>query len=126
MKRAIFGVCLAETSPNPIKDFPAPAERGISAGIFASIATGSTPLAEREFGLANLLTSKALGEIGTVGGPRCCKRDSYLALLAGVEFARENLGAAMKIDDSHPVLCDHSTRNNQCLGARCPFFPQHR
>ena len=99
---------------------------GVSVGIFVSIATGSTPLAGREFGLANLATSKALGEIGAVGGPRCCKRDSYLAILAAVEFSRENLGVAMQIADSLPVVCAHSTRNNQCLGARCPFFPQNR
>lgn len=98
---------------------------GVSVGIFVSIATGSTPLAGREFGLANLATSKALGEIGAVGGPRCCKRDSYLAIIAAVEFARENLGVAMQIADSLPVVCAHSTRNNQCLGARCPFFPQN-
>ena len=44
---------------------------GISAGMFVSIISKSTPLTEEPFGLSNLMTSKALEQIGTVGGPRC-------------------------------------------------------
>ena len=55
---------------------------GISAGMFVSIISKSTPLTAEPFGLSNLMTAKALEQIGTVGGPRCCKRDSYLSLLA--------------------------------------------
>ena len=64
---------------------------GISAGIFVSIATGATPLAKNDWGLSNKMTSAALGAIGEVGGPRCCKRDSYLAVLSAIDFAAEHL-----------------------------------
>ena len=83
-----------------------------------SIATQSTPLAKEPWGLSNQMTSNALGSIGEVGGPRCCKRDSYLAILAAIDFAREQLGVEMK--RSVPV-CSHSVQNNQCIGKRCPF-----
>ena len=92
---------------------------GISAGQFVSIATGSTPLAVESWGLSNRMTAKALEAIGTVGGPRCCKRDSYLAVLAAVDFAAEQLGVRM--ERSAPV-CTRSKQNNQCIGTRCPFF----
>ena len=49
---------------------------GISSGMFVSIITASTPLAGAPFGLSNKMTAKALDAIGSVGGPRCCKRDS--------------------------------------------------
>lgn len=62
----------------------------ISSGMFISIATGSTPLANREWGLSNLMTSASLQAIGKIGGPRCCKRNSYLAITEAVRFAREN------------------------------------
>ena len=92
---------------------------GISAGQFMSIATGSTPLAVASWGLSNRMTAKALESIGKVGGPRCCKRDSYLAVLAAVEMAAEQLHVQM--EKTTPV-CSRSSQNNQCIGKRCPFF----
>lgn len=90
----------------------------ISSGIFVSIITGSTPLEKEPWGLSNLMTSRALYEIGSVGGPRCCKRDSYLAILAAVDFVKEHFGIEMNKAD---VVCIHSEHNNQCIGKRCPF-----
>ncbi len=92
---------------------------GISAGQFAAIATDSTPLAAEPWGLSNQMTAKALEAIGKHGGPRCCKRDSYLAILAAIDFAAEHLGVHM--EKSTPV-CTRSRMNNQCIGTRCPFF----
>ena len=91
---------------------------GISAGQFCAIATQSTPLAREPWGLSNRMTSRALDSIGTVGGPRCCKRDSFLAVLAAVDFASEQLG--VKMERTVPV-CTFSPQNDQCLGSRCPF-----
>ena len=92
---------------------------GISAGQFVAIATGSTPLAAEPWGLSNQMTAKALDSIGKNGGPRCCKRDSYLSILAAVDYAAEHFGVHMEKSD--PV-CTRSRLNNQCIGKRCPFF----
>lgn len=91
---------------------------GISSGIFISIITDSTPLAGQPFGLSNRMTAKALDAIGTIGGPRCCKRDSYLSILAAIDFVKEQLGIEMEKPE---IVCDFSAQNNQCLGKRCPF-----
>ena len=91
---------------------------GVSAGMFVSVVTGSTPLGGEAWGLSNRMTSSALGAIGEVGGPRCCKRDSYLAIIRAVEFVKEHLGVEMQ---THGIKCIHSAQNNQCIGARCPF-----
>ena len=97
---------------------------GISTGIFVSLITGASPLATEAWGLSNLMTSKALGAIGEIGGPRCCKRDSYLAILSAVDFAKEHFGVEM---EKHEVICGHCGENNQCIGKRCPFHPvNHR
>ncbi len=95
---------------------------GISAGQFVAIATASTPLAGQPWGLSNRMTARALDSIGKNGGPRCCKRDSFLAILAAVDFVREELGVPMA--RTVPV-CSYSSRNNQCLGGKCPFSPAH-
>ena len=91
---------------------------GISAGMFVSIITGSTPLANEAWGLSNQMTSSALGAIGEVGGPRCCKRDSYLAITRAVAFIKEHFGIEMELDK---IKCIHSAQNNQCIKERCPF-----
>ena len=92
---------------------------GVSAGQFIAIATNSTPLAAEPWGLSNQMTAKALDSIGKHGGPRCCKRDSYLAILAAIDFVAEHLG--IHLEQSNPV-CSRSRQNNQCIGKRCPFF----
>lgn len=93
---------------------------GISAGIYMSIITGATPLAEKAWGLSNQMTARALDRIGQIGGPRCCKRDSYLAVLSAIEFTQEKTGISM---ESSAVHCYRSELNNQCIGCRCPFNP---
>lgn len=91
---------------------------GISAGMFVSIISKSTPLSAEPFGLSNLMTSKALERIGAIGGPRCCKRDSFLSILAAVDFVRENFGIDMA---RREITCGYAAQNNQCIGKRCPF-----
>ena len=91
---------------------------GISSGMFVSIVTGSNPLANEEWKLSNLMTASSLGAIGEVGGPRCCKRNSYLAITQAVKFAKENLGVEMELGE---IKCIHFSENSQCIGARCPF-----
>ncbi len=91
---------------------------GISTGMFISIALKATPLAKEAWGLSNRMTARALDVIGQHGGPRCCKRDSYLAILEAVAFTKETLGIAMA---SPSVTCSHSQKNNQCLHDECPF-----
>ncbi len=91
---------------------------GVSTGMFISIVTGSTPLGNEVWGLSNQMTAKSLGAIGKIGGPRCCKRDSYLAITEAVKFAKTHLGVGMEIGE---IKCIHSALNNQCIGERCPF-----
>lgn len=91
---------------------------GISSGMFVSIVTGSNPLKNEEWKLSNLMTATSLGAIGEVGGPRCCKRNSYIAITEAVNFAKEHLGVEMELEK---IKCIHFSENNQCIGARCPF-----
>jgi len=92
---------------------------GISTGMYVAIALKSTPLEKEAWGLANQMTAKALDAIGRHGGPRCCKRDSYLAIIEAVNFTNENLGVKMVL--SQPI-CTRSHMNNQCLYEKCPFY----
>jgi len=91
---------------------------GISTGIYMSIITKSTPLATEAWSLSNQMTSRALAKIAQHGGPRCCKRDSYLAIIEAVEFTEEKLGIKM---ERNTITCTRSSNNNQCIQEKCPF-----
>ena len=109
----------AKNVPGGVCGFWGACGAGISTGIFLSVISGSTPLAREPFGLSNQMTAKALGRIGEIGGPRCCKRDSFLSILAAVDFVEEHFGVKMEKPE---VVCQYSQMNNQCIGRRCPFF----
>ena len=139
----IIGLCLKETSKNPIaivekmildsltemmnrgKSVPGGAcgfwgacGAGISTGMFISIISKSTPLTNEPFALSHKMTAQSLGQIGEIGGPRCCKRDSFLSILAAVDFVKEHFGIEMEKPE---IVCNFSSQNNQCIGKRCPF-----
>ena len=93
----------------------------ISTGIFLSIVTRITPYSTDTWRLCNLCTARALEQVALNGGPRCCKRDSYLSLLAAIDFVKDNLGVEM---DKNEVICSRSKINEQCIGQKCPFAPK--
>jgi hypothetical protein len=92
----------------------------ISTGIFLSIVTRNTPLSTDTWRLCNLCTACALEQVALNGGPRCCKRDSYLSVLTAIDFVKENLGVEMVKPE---VRCSRSQINEQCIGKKCPFSP---
>jgi hypothetical protein len=96
---------------------------GISSGMFISIISKSTPLTNEPFALSHQMTSTSLGKIGEIGGPRCCKRDSFLSILSAVDFVKEHFGVEMEKPE---VVCRYSSLNNQCIGKRCPFSAANR
>ena len=91
---------------------------GISSGMFVSIVSGSTPLSAEPFAQSHQMTAKSLSAIGEIGGPRCCKRDSYLSILAAIDFVKEHFGVGMERPE---IVCTYASRNDQCIGRRCPF-----
>lgn len=90
----------------------------ISTGIFMSIVTENSPFATESWHLSNLITAEALEQVANNGGPRCCKRDSYLSILAAARFVQEHLGVRMRVPE---VRCSRSSQNAECIGRRCPF-----
>ena len=94
----------------------------MSTGIFMSIILKATPLTGKSWGRANRMTARALEAIGEAGGPRCCKRDSYTAILEAVDFVGEKFGIWM--ERPKKTVCGLYGRNEQCLKEKCPYNPQ--
>ena len=92
----------------------------VGTGIFISLVTGATPLSKTEWRLSNRMTSESLRVIAENGGPRCCKRCSFLAITRAIEFARQELNVALSVDQ--PVVCNFSGLSKECLKNECIFY----
>ena len=82
----------------------------VGTGIFASLVTNATPLSIADWKLANLVTAKSLYVIAQHGGPRCCKRTTFLALLEAANFVKEHFGVTFKLKKE--IKCEFYPLNN--------------
>jgi predicted RNA-binding Zn-ribbon protein involved in translation (DUF1610 family) len=92
----------------------------VGTGIFISIITEATPLSKNEWKLSNLVTSKSLYSIAMHGGPRCCKRDSLLAIEEGINFLKEHFDVHLPFNIN--IKCDFSSVNKECTKEECPYY----
>ena len=92
----------------------------VGTGIFLSVLTGTSPLSKAEWRLSNLMTAESLLAIANHGGPRCCKRDTFLALRTAVSFVQRELH--IELDGEQPVVCEFSALNKECTKGECPFY----
>ncbi len=94
----------------------------ISAGQFFSIITNSTPLSRDPWAQTARLTSRIMGRLADIGGPRCCKRTSFVALEESIVYVDEVLGTHM--DKPERTTCTFVGNNAECLRKDCPFFSE--
>lgn len=92
----------------------------VGVGIFISVITGATPLSVKEWRLSNLATAKSLITIAEYGGPRCCKRNTILAIQEAIAFVKEELNITLPV--SGTVKCEFTELNKQCLKEKCRYY----
>lgn len=93
----------------------------ISAGIFASITAGASPFAEEEWKISGQLVSKCADAVSVQGGPRCCKRDTFLSMRTAVPYCNEHLHTSFTLPDH--ITCIFFSNNPECKRLGCEFFP---
>ena len=93
-----------------------------STGIFYSIITKTTPHSEETWSDTNMIVAETLAKIASIRGPRCCKRNSLIAILNAVDYTEKMLG--IKMDKPESVKCFFSSRNDECIKERCPFYEE--
>jgi hypothetical protein len=94
----------------------------VGTGIFMSILTDATPLSRNEWMLSNLLTAESLRLIALAGGPRCCKRNTFLAIEEAVRFVKERFHIEIKVG-AGSLKCEFYPMNKECRQAECRFYP---
>lgn len=92
----------------------------LSIGAALAIIEETGPLtSDSSWGSHMEYTSSALASLGKVGGPRCCKRNAFLSLLAAIEYANGRFKVQM---ETGTVICEFHPLNLQCIKERCPFY----
>lgn len=90
-----------------------------SVGAALSIIESTGPLTDNDsWGSHMIYSSNALRRLADIGGPRCCKRDGFLALQESVLYINERFGLSL---ESEKISCEFSGLNMQCIKGRCPF-----
>ena len=97
---------------------------GIGTGIFISLITDSTPTSTESWGLANQMTAESLRCIGALGGPRCCKRDTFMALKTARKFMMQKY--QLTLDIPNTITCEFNEFNRECIEEACPFHAKER
>jgi len=92
----------------------------VGTGIFMSVLTGTTPLSKDTWSMCNLITSETLKKIADIGGPRCCKRGTFIAIQHTIFFLEEHLSLKLKRPEN--VKCNFSKFNLECLKENCPYY----
>ena len=91
-----------------------------SLGAALSIIDGTGPLsADGTWGNHMQFTSNAIGELGRINGPRCCKRDAVIALKNCIQYVNNHYGVTLEYEH---MRCEYSNRNEQCIKERCPYY----
>lgn len=91
-----------------------------SAGQAYSILSGATPLSEESWAQSARLVSRITERLADIGGPRCCKRTSFVALEESVGHIAETMGVQMEAPQH--IRCTFMSGNKECKGRGCPYF----
>lgn len=91
-----------------------------SIGAALSIIDGTGPLTtDGTWGSHMQYTSNAIGELGIINGPRCCKRDAMVAFKNGVDYINTHYKVHLEYKKE---TCSFSEKNEQCIKGRCPYY----
>lgn len=96
-----------------------------SAGMAHAIIRDNAPLKVEGWQDGQHMVAHILDHIATAGAPRCCKRDSRIAVRDATDAFNELLGCHLAHAGSAPV-CSSMRDNSACMGGACPYNPSRR
>ena len=94
-----------------------------SAGMAYAIVRGNEPLRKEGWQEGQLMVGELLSLIAHSGSPRCCKRDSRVAVAAAVPYFNALGGPQLRTSNEAP-RCTTFPQNSVCMGTGCPFHPE--
>lgn len=95
----------------------------VGVGIFFCVMTNATPVKKETWSLCNRSTADALRAMAEAGGPRCCKRNTFIALRSGTSILREEFSEEL-LPHPEKIKCTFDKFNLECLKSDCPFYQE--
>ncbi len=90
----------------------------LGTSIFFAIWQSESPEKLKEFNGRDIVM-RGLHRIAVIGNPRCCKRDTYIALEEAVAYLNKHYGIELPISEGK---CVFSLRNQTCKYEECIYF----
>jgi 7,8-dihydro-6-hydroxymethylpterin dimethyltransferase len=120
-KEAILtGIDRGSKVPGGVCGFWGSCGAAIGVGIAFSVLLGATPLSAHARQNVQTIVSEVLAEIAAINGPRCCQRESYIALTAAAKISRRFLTIPLNAD--RLFTCSQCDNNKECIRGRCPVW----
>lgn len=91
-------------------------------GIAFSVLLEATPLKAAARQTVQGVVQQVLAEIAGHEAARCCQRDCWIALRSGMALAGELWH--LQLPKVEPFACSQIARNVECLGVKCPLWPE--
>lgn len=92
---------------------------GLAIGIAYCTILDSSPTTGEARAAAHSVVAQILERIGQFAGPRCCRRESLLALTTACVLSEQIL--PHRVTTSFQITCEQAEANPECIGAACPF-----
>jgi hypothetical protein len=92
----------------------------IGVGIAASVVLKANPYDGDKRQIVQRVTQTVLGRIASYNAPRCCQRDSWLALKEASMLMQQHTGKSLA---ANPFACEQFMQNKECIHEQCPLWP---
>lgn len=94
----------------------------LSCGMALAIELDNAPLKEDGWSDTQTMVAELLHAIALAGAPRCCKRDTRIAVSEATSWFSLVLGVKLESLMEEDIVCRVSDQNSVCLGGKCPYF----
>lgn len=91
-----------------------------SCGMALAIAQDNAPLKAEGWSETQLMVAHLLEKIARAGAPRCCKRDSRIAVREATPWFSRALGVELALPAAD-LSCAVAGQNTACMGEACPY-----
>ncbi len=88
-------------------------------GVFMSMYLGRDEMDEDAWSPSNKIITESLKKIDESRGPRCCKRDTYIALETAADFLKKKFSVNLPVSQGK---CTFSLRNDGCGHEECEYY----
>ena len=106
--------------PGGVCAFTGACGAAVGVGIAFSLLLGASPVKAKERQQVQQISQAVIRAQAQFAAPRCCQRDSWLALRQAAALSKDYLPIPLQAE--FPLRCQQTQLNRECLGSACPLW----